>query len=269
VFLGAASAVLVCVGLLAALVPAGGRATLRRRDQAARRRLAGTTVTLGALLAAGAVLVQMNGQEAQGLAASLVMLGIVVGAQLLSASAVTEVALLGGAVATLGTLLDYVEPASIDDPAYWFAEPPVRAWDVVVPAAFVLLGLLWATVGARLLSLPVLAQALGLVVAFTAALGAMTDRRMQWGWFAVLVAFALLGLLVHVRTHAWPWLVLCIASLTVTVFFLVAQSTNPALGLLVAGLVLLAASGSAVGLSRRAERRARLEPTAERASQVG
>jgi hypothetical protein len=250
----ALAVVAYALGLGAGLLLGGGRATLRTPGHAPRRRVAGVLMAVGAGLGAASVVQLMGGTEVSGFLGALTAIVLLVPAQLLVPSAVTELGLFASSAIAVGVGLDLLVPPRPD--TYWNeyydgGYPAARAWDFLVPGALLVLGLLWASVVSRVLTLPVLAQVVGLLLSLEASIGLATDRSTRSVGLVLLGLLALAGVAVFVRERAWPWLVLTVLSATVAVFVLMSDSGNPALAFLVSGVVLLAGAGGGALLGRR------------------
>lgn len=259
VILVAGGVLAYAAGLAAVLAVGGGRTTIRQHAEAPRRRVASVLMTAGAVLVAAAVPAGVvvesqdpgTGATWPALVAGLIALALIVPAQLLSPSAVTELAMFGAGTFVVTQGLDLVTPARPEWDYINDSYPPVRAWDYLVPLVLVGLGLLWAGVVSRRLTLPVVAQVVGLYLALQSAIVLAADPPTRPGGVAVLGALAVLGIVVFVRSRSWPWLVLTVISVPVVVFVLVAEAGNPALAFLASGLVLLACAGGGALLGRR------------------
>lgn len=246
----------------AVVLLSGGREALTVETAAARRRLAGVLLTFGAVLTAVGVgqLAPAGPESAQGswqwLLTGALMLAILGVAQLAARSALTDLGLFVGAWVLVVQLTAMAVPAlNPDDSWDWAAgPPPARWWEYLQPLAIVALGLLWAVVVSRWLSVPVLATCVGLLAALMGAISLAGDERMRALGFAVLAALALAGAAVFVASRAWPWVALAVLATTALVFFAVVDSGGAVTAFLVSGLVLLAGSGAAAwAASRRRE----------------
>lgn len=267
-------AVLLVLGGLAAgagvvvIVLSGGRDGLRDQTRAARRRLAGTLLTLGGVLV-GVGLGQLapvpldTGPRQvswQLIIGGVVTCLVVLVAQRWAPSAVTELALFGSSLLVLVQLAGYASPT---DYPYreWTGDtaPPRLWWEFVVPAVLVAFGLLWASLVARWLTLPLLATFVGAGTAFVGGLS-MFDEAQRGVSLAVLLALALIGIGMFVLSRAWPWLALTVAATTATVFLAVLGTGGAVTAFLLSGLVLLGGAGLAAWLGRRS--RGHLPPAA-------
>lgn len=242
-------AVAYAAGLVLGLAVGGGRAAVRAPISATRRRATSVLLTSGALLVAAGVPIQQDASERSFVLGAVVALVLVVPAQVLAPSAVSELALFGASVLALGQGLALLVPEQT--PWEYVDYPPTRGWDYLVPGALLMLGLLWAWLVSRALTLPVLAQVLGLLLTLEAAIALATSHGTRPVGLATLGVLAVVGVVVFVRERGWPWLVLTVLSATVAVFVLVSEAADPALALLVSGVVLLALSGGATALGRR------------------
>jgi hypothetical protein len=245
-------ATLYVAGLGVALLVAGGAATVRLRAQGPRRRVASTLLTGGAVVAAGAIPASADGSARSFFVGALVALAALVPAQVLAPSALSELALVGAsALAVADGLQPLVPERPLSD--FWLdGPPPARGWDYLVPLSLTALGLLWASLMSRVLTLPVMAQVVGLGMAFISSATLAADETTRSGGLLMLAVLAVLGVVVFVRQRAWPWMVLTVLSATVAVFVLVnGSAANPALAFLVSGVVLLTGSGAGAVLGRR------------------
>lgn len=242
-------------GLGAALLPGGGPLTIRLHGQARRRRLAGTLMTVGAVVGPLALPVALDASLRSFLAAAVVALVVLVPAQLLAPSAMTELGLFGAAVLVVQLGLALVVPerpeSDYTDALVADGRLPMRAWDFLIPGALAALGLLWASLVSRVLTLPVVAQVVGLGLAFVASASLAAEESTRTGGLVALAVLAVVGVVVFVREHGWPWLAVAVLATTVAVFVLVAQTADPAVALLVSGLVLLLTAGGGAALGRR------------------
>jgi hypothetical protein len=245
-------AVSYAVGLAISLLVGGGRATLRQHAGAPRRRVGSVLLTVGAVLVAAGWPVSADGTMRSFFLAALTALALLVPAQRLVPSALTELALFGASAMALAEGLSLLVPERPPwdvelDPTY----PPARAWDYLVPGALLTLGVVWAAVVSRALTLPVVAQVVGLLLALESGIGLAVEESMRPVGLAVLALLAVIGIAGFVRERGWPWLALTVLSATFAVFVLVSDAANPALAFLLSGVVLLASAGGATMLGRR------------------
>lgn len=252
--LGGSGLVAAVAGVLVAVTVPGGRRSLRLAAHAARRRVSSALMALGAVLLAVTATQVLDGVVSRPeLAGPAVALALLVGAQLLAPSAITEIGMLGSTLLLAGMTTEVAIPDVEPD---WDAVdyvPPAEEY--VIPAVIAVVGFLWASLVSRLLTLPVVATALGCAAALLAAFVTATGYLKGVG-LGLLAALAVAGLLMFLRVHLWPWLALTVLSLTLFVFVVVAEQSAPALAFLVAGLVLLGGALGAALLGRRATRRA-------------
>lgn len=237
-------------GLVLAYAVGGGRTVIRDAHAAPRRRAASVLMALGAVLAAASLPVAYDGETWSFFAASLVALALLVPAHLVAASAVTELAMFGASGLAIGTGVDLVAPVRPE----WDGRgdyPPLWAWDVVLPAVLCVVGLAWAFGVSRLLTLPVVAEVVGLLVALEASMQLAVDRPSRWYGLALLGLLALAGVVGFILRRTWPWLAASVLSVTVAAFVLASDFENPALPFLVSGVVLLASAGVGAMLGRR------------------
>lgn len=244
-------------GVLVAVVPGGGRAAVREHAHAARRRVAGVLMALGSVLLAflGTRVLGLEDQPAA-LVGALVALSLLVAAQLLAPSAVTEAGLLGATLLAVGVGTDLVLPDRVVDdvdvtPEWVYVR---QLSEIVIPVVLATVGVLWGAVVARVLTLPVLAAALGSAAALVAGLTLALGPDPIWPGVLLLGCLAAAGIALNLATRAWPWIALAVLSLTLLVFVVVAEQSAPALAFLLAGLVLLAGALGAWLLGRRRSR---------------
>ena len=246
-------------GLVLAYAVGGGHPVIREPNAAPRRRAASTLMALGAVLAAASIPVGFEGETWSVLAASLVALTLLAGAHLVAASAVTELGMFAASVLVVRSGLELVAPVRPE----WDGTgdyPPLWVWDLVVPSVLFLLGLAWAVGVSRLITLPVLAEVLGLLLALEMSMQLALDRPSRWYGVAMLGLLALAGVGGFVLRRTWPWLAAGVLSVTVASFALASDLENPALPFLVSGAVLLASAGAGAVLGRRAADPARAHP---------
>lgn len=245
--LGLSGAVALVAGSAVALTVDGGAAALRQHRHAARRRVASVLLALGSVLVA--VLVQQLpawSEETSWLAASVVCFLLLLVAQVLAPSALTEMGLLGSLLVAAGTGIDLVAPER--EVGEYGVGPDV--W--LVTTSLAALGLGWAALVSRRLTQPVLAVALGCAAALLAAFTlAMTDSDTRPGGTVLLVVVAGLAVVGFLRQREWPWLATAVIGLSLAVFVLVGEQEAPALAFLAAGAALLLGSLAAAMLGRR------------------
>lgn len=250
-------AVAYVAGLVLALAFGGGRFTLRRHADSPRRRAVSVLLTMGALLVASSIPVSADASPRSFVLAAVVALLLVIPAELLAPSAASELALFGSSMMFVGQGLSLLVPERDWASETFVDYPPARAWDYLVPGALLVLGLAWAGLVSRMLTIPVLAQVLGLLVALECGIDLAANQSTRPIGLVVLAVLAVVGVLVFVRDRGWPWLVLTVLAATVGVFVLVSDAANPALAFLSSGIVLLVLAGGATLLGRRG---ARAEP---------
>jgi hypothetical protein len=237
-------------------------AVLARRavPGSARRRLAGVVLTGTALCTGGTVALVLGDTESTGVIAVATILAVLVAAQLAARSAVTEIGMFVAGYALIQVTGEWLRPqGTLVTDEFGGSYYDTASFDRWPQLAGLLYGVLWAWVIARWLMHRELAVALGLLAALAGALpllGMESSRPLG------LVAAALLAALGFWRFMVegfWPWLAAAIASVTAFVFWLVGGSQQPALAILVAGLVLLGSSALGRQVARRRRSRA-LEP---------
>ena len=238
------------VGLVLAYAVGGGHPVIREAHAAPRRRAASVLMGLGVLLAVASLPVAYDAETWSFFAAALVALALLVPAHLVAASAVTELAMFGASVLAIGTGVNLLAPVRPE----WDLVgdyPPLWAWDLVVPAALFVFGLAWSFGVSRLLTLPVVAEAVGLIVALEASMQLALDRPSRWYGLALLGLLLVAGVGGFILRRTWPWLAAGVISVTVAAFVLASDFENPALPFLVSGVVLLASAGAGAVLGRR------------------
>ena len=239
----------------------GGRAALRTHVRASRRRLASVLFTFGAVaIAVGIGQLLPAGEEQSPRAGSwltvvcaLIVFVLVIGAQWLSPSAVTELALFGSLTVLVLQLASFAVP--VDNPyGDWNFEngpPPLKWFDLVGPLAAIALGLVWAIIAARLLTLPMLAVFLGVVLALFGAISMAAPESSRGLGLVALGILATCGIGMFMGNRLWPWLALSVASVAALVFLAVAQTGGAVTAFLASGLVLLAGAGAATWWGNR------------------
>ncbi len=238
-------------GLVVALVPAGGMATLQQSEQEVRRRLVGVLLTLGSYIATGAVgLVSDHVDEESVLpavaATALVLTGV-------------AVRLAPGVVPTLGLFVATCMAAAT--PGDLVNDMDTLVWVLI----FMGLGVLWAAFGPRLTRTKTTALALGLgtlvVTGWVAAAHTVYEAEanpfddpafavpLEWGeraiallGLAVLATLAVVGVALYLRGRPWPWLAAATVAAAGLVFEVAGDAFGPAIAALVAGSLLLVAS---------------------------
>lgn len=252
----------ILLGIALVTAPAGWAVSRDAAAGSARRRLAGVLLSGAAAASGGAVAIALGPQQRDdgwvGVVALSVAVVILVFAQLVAASAVTEIALFGTTFALLVTAGEWVRPpGTIRVDEYGFEYTDTSTYDAVLQVAGVTFGLAWAAVVARRLMHRELAVALGSTVALICAMAlAGSDRTRPIG-LVMLAVLAAVGFWRFLAEGGWPWLASAILSVTAFVFWLVGVNQRPAVAFLVAGLVLL--GSSAVGW-QVAQRRRRPPP---------
>lgn len=254
------------IGVLVAVALPGGRAAVREHVHAARRRVAGVLMALGSVLLAflATRLLGLEDQTAV-LVGALVALVLLVAGQLLAPTAITEAGLLGATLLAVGAGTDLLLPDAVLDesdmgPDFVYVR---QLPEIVIPVVLAVVGVLWGAVVARVLTLPVLAVALGSAAALVAALTLAVGPDPIWPGVVLLGCLAAVGIALNLATRAWPWIALAVLALTLLVFVVVAQQSAPALAFLLAGLVLLGGALGAWVLGRRQTR----QPSTSRLTQ--
>jgi hypothetical protein len=215
--------VLAAVGLAVAFVGPGGVTAVRRPQQAVRRRLASTALTIAAATGAGAVGVLASDHEFL-LAAGTAVL-VLVGVQWVAPSAVSETAGLGALALFAIAVLE---------------ETDASATAALVTMAAV--GLVWAALSwAGVFTLPTLGLALGLGLAlYAGGISAFAGGQPEEGaGIAVLCLLVAGGLSGYVRSGRWPLAAAAALALGLLVLRLTSDTLGAPVALLLTGLVLL------------------------------
>ncbi|MCU0301800.1 MAG: hypothetical protein MUF35_09400 [Candidatus Nanopelagicales bacterium] len=241
------------LGALALVTAVVGSALARgAADGSARRRLAGVVLSITAVSAAGAVGLAMGDSEGSGLVSLAVAVAVMVAAQLLARSAITEVGLFVAAFALLNTFGEFLRPETQPTfDAFGNEVYETTTFDRLMPLGSVVFGVAWALLLARRLMHRELALVLGLGVAVIPAVTLAGDADARPIGLVVLAALAALGFWRFMAEGLWPWLAAAVASVTGFVFWLVGGDQQPALAILVAGLVLLGSSAMGWQVARR------------------
>lgn len=216
----------------------------------ARRRLAGVVLTVTAASAAGTVALVMGDGDLPAVVALSVALVVMVAAQLLATSAVTEIGMFVAAYALLTTTAEWLGPEPAPD-EFGFEMYEDSLYDRLMPLGGVAFGVLWAALAARRLMHRELAIALGLLVALGSAMPLAARDETRAIGLLTLAALAALGFWRFLAEGHWPWIAGAIGSVTAFVFFAVGDRGSPALAFLVAGLVLLGSSALGWRVARR------------------
>ena len=138
-------------------------------------------------------------------------------------------------------------PASAPD--FWPGTPPaLEWWELTRPTLLIVLGLVWALLISRWLTLRVLAVAVGALVAFQGAVMMASDERSRTIGLVALGAIAVLGIGLYLWEQLWPWVGLAVISVTALVFIAVIDTGGTVTAFLASGLVLLAGAGGAAWL---------------------
>jgi hypothetical protein len=248
ILLGMSGLAALVAGAAVALTVDGGIPALRLHRHAARRRVASVLLALGSLLVA--LLVQQLpawSDEQSVLAGAVVCLLLLVGAQMIAPSAIVEMGMLASLLVAAGLAVDLVAPER-DPGSDYYVGPDVY----LVTGTLTALGLLWAAVVSRRLTVPVLAVALGCAAALGSAFVlAVSDRSSRPVGTVLLAGIALASVALFVWQREWPWLASAVLGLTLVVFLVVAEQQAPALAFLAAGAALLLGSLAAALLGRR------------------
>jgi len=240
-----------------ALVSGIAGAVLARLSVAgsARRRLAGVVLTGTALCTGGTVALVLGDAEFAGVVAIATILAVLVAAQVAARSAVTEIGMFVAGYALIQVTGEWLRPqGTLVTDEFGGSYYDTASFDRWPQLASVLYGVLWAWAIARWLMHRELAVALGMVAAVGGVLPLLAMEHGRPLGLVVAALLAGLGFWRFMVEGFWPWLAAAIASVTAFVFWLVGGAQQPALAILVAGLVLLGSSalGWQVARHRRA-----------------
>jgi hypothetical protein len=213
----------------------------------ARRRLAGV-LFVGAAVSAASTTALLIGEDraATGIAAFAVALAVMVGAQLVASSTITELGMFVASFGFVQTTVQALRPESVSD-----AYDAMMTFDRYSPLAVVAFGVLWALVVSRRLAHREIAVLAGMVVALMSALPIIGENSTREVGMVVMALLAALGFWRFLVEGCWPWLAAAIASVTALVFWAVGGADRPALAILVAGLVMLGSSALGMLAARR------------------
>ncbi len=240
---------------------AGVRA-LRERAHAARRRVTGALLALGAVLLGVAASQLVTDDAWPGLVGSAVAFALLVVAHYLAPSAITEIGTFGALLVVVGTGTNLMVP---EDVRQWTGEgpPPSRWQDYLTPIGMALTGLVWAAAVAHRVTLTAMATVLGLATALIATITLAGQEMTRAGGITVLAILAVIGVVGFLVWSEWPWVGLTVGAITAGVFIIVLDSGAPAFAFLVAGIVLLAGAWVATSLGRRGPNGGRGRPTGD------
>lgn len=249
------------VGIVTAATTPGGRGALFAADQSPRRRVASVLLVVGSVLAAAAVGEGLGDHSWTLIAVAGTALVLLVAAHRVAPSALTEV---GMFIATVMTVMGVVEATLNSSTAESFngeGPPPARAYDYVMSIAVAVTGVLWASVIAPRMRLPLVATGIGLAAALMFAVPLASNETTKTGGLIVLAILTAIGLAAYQRLEVWPWLAMAALALTAFVVILVGQSAGAAAGLLSAGLILLGATAWGVRTEKKRASRSQHAPT--------
>jgi hypothetical protein len=218
----------------------------------ARRRLAGVVLVGTAFTAAATVSLVVGESGPAGTLAFATALAVMVAAQVVASSAITEIGMFVAAFGLLQVTGEWFRPegvATIDE--FGNEVYSMTTFDRLMSLGAVAFGLVWAGVVARWLIHRELAVALGMGVAFVSAMPLAGEPGARWYGLAALAVIAAVGFWRFMVEGYWPWLAAAIASVTAFVFWAVGGGRSPALAFLVAGLVLLGSSALGWQVARR------------------
>lgn len=233
--LAGVAVLLAVVGGVVAAVRPGGRRALLEPERGVRRRLAGTVLTIATASASGAAAELVSDHRLLA-AGTVAVVGIAL-AERLAPSAFAEIAALGAVCLLAAAVLE--ETAA-----------PIPG----VVATIAGVGLGWATLsGTRLLTLPGLGLALGLVVAlYAGAAGTFGgDGGTRAVGLVVLGVLAATGLVVYLHSERSAPAVVGVLALAALVLRIGSDSVSPVLAVLLTGVVLLGVGGSLLLRQRR------------------
>ena len=220
----------------------------------ARCRLAGTLFVAAAASAAGTTALLLgDSHDYTGLAAFAVALAVMVAAHLVAPSTITELGMFVASLTVLQSGLEMLRPETADYDYY-----ETTTFDRYSPLVIVTFGALWASLVSRRLAHRELAVFVGMAVALVTALAIIGPDETRTVGVVVMALLAAMGFWGFLAQGYWPWLASAIGSVTALVFWAVGGADRPALAILVAGLVMLAAS--ALGLLAGRRRRAAITP---------
>ncbi len=245
---------------IAAVTAATGWWTARGADAGSPRRRLASVLLTGTAVSAGSSLLAIlrtdQGTDDWMRVLSLTLaLAILVLAQRLAASALTELALFVVAAALLLTSAEWLRPPGtvrLDENGYQYTD--TSAYDAAIQVGGVAFGMLWAGIVARRLTQRDLGVAMGAGFAWVYAVGLASSEDSRPIGLVALALLGALGLWRFLAERRWPWLALAILSVTGFVFWLVGVHQSPALAFLVTGLVLLGSSAVGWRIGRRGPR---------------
>jgi hypothetical protein len=249
------------LGVVTTTTTPGGRAALLVPGQSPRRRIASVLLVVGSVLAAVAVGEGVADHSWTLIAVGATALILLLAAHRVAPSALTEV---GMFIATVMTVMGVVEAtlnAGTPEPFNGDGPPPARAYDYVMPIAVTVIGVLWASVIAPRLRLPLVATGIGLAAALMFTVPLASSETTKTGGLIVLATLTAIGLAAYQRLEIWPWLAMAALALTAFVVILVGQSAGAAAGLLSAGLILLAATAWGVRTEKKRASRSQAAPS--------
>jgi hypothetical protein len=260
--LGALAALALLVGGLVAGTATGGRAALLLPAAASRRRVASVAFTAGALLVGAAVGTALLDAQASGPISVGATLALLVVAQRVAPSALTEVALLGATLTFVSVAVEALIGGAGGEEEFVIgdAEPDPLTIDYAMPISLATVGVVWAAAVAPRLRLPEMGRVLGLAAALWATVPLAATQGTRTAGLLVLAAISAIGLGAYLRTRLWPWLAAGALAVAIFVVILVGQSAGTAAGLLLAGLLLLGAAGWAAWRARHHPSSAAEEP---------
>lgn len=236
--LAGAAVLLAAAGLVVPRV-AGGYAELRAGRDETRRRLTSALLTAGSLAAAFAVALQVSNVIDEPTSAAPVAAG---------SATMLVLAACGYAYAWSGLGLVAMVIATVNGVMNTWGQLDERGEHSWVPALVLLaFAVLWLVLTeTRRFHEPAVARLAGMLVAIFGAQMARNDESFANLAYALLLAVAVTGFAMYLRTAAWPYLVGGVLGVTIVVPEAIIDWTGgalgPAGGVLIAGLALLGAS---------------------------
>lgn len=217
-----------------------------------RRRLSGVLFAVSAASGAGTVGLLMDDARYTGVVALGIALVVMVGANVVASSTITELGMFVAAYALAQSTVEALRPTG---EAQFDGSGP-SGYELGSLGVLVALGVLWALVVSHRLVHRELAVFVGMFAAFFESLTIVAAAESETVGIATLAALAALGFWRFLVEGYWPWLASAIASLTATVFWAAGGADRPVVAILLAGLVLLGSSGLGLLASRRRSQRA-------------
>lgn len=252
--IGMFGAIAVVAAVLAVIIGHGAP------DGSARRRLSGLMLVATAVSAAATTALVLQETSFAGTAAFAVAVVVMVVAQQVARSAITELAAFVACFGLLEIAIQDFRPegvAVVDEWGNEFYEAPM--YDALMPLVVAAFGAFWALVVSRRMMHREVAVFVGMAAALISTLPVIATPDYRLVGMVVMGLIAGLGFWRFMAEGYWPWLASAIAAVTAIVFWAVGGAHRPALAILVAGLVLLGGSGLGWRIAQR--RRAALKAT--------